>query len=288
MRSFFLLCFSFFPVLHAQDQSRDIWDSGFRQKRPSSTSKSQAPPVRYRAGKAESSDPAHFTQAALGLTIWRLRPPVSADNSNARILVQDTAAAPSIEFTAERVETATNFHPGDRIRIAVEVPRSGFLYVIDRECYTDDTMGGPVLLFPTRNVNNGDNAVSPGRLVEIPPSHHTAIRALRLTKSGPSHVGEDLLFLIADKPLLEIVPAEGEQQLPISLVTRWDREWSQTGLELSLVGGEHNSLSAAERLASGDPENHPLSQSDPMPETIVSVAPHPAQPLIVHLHLSLR
>ena len=82
----------------------------------------------------------------IGITIWRLRPS-RANDENARVLVLD--GLKQTQYTPERIEANTPLNIGDRVRITVESPRLGFLYIVDREQYADGSLGEPVLIFPT-------------------------------------------------------------------------------------------------------------------------------------------
>ena len=101
----------------------------------------------------------------LGITVWRLRPSKQEDGG-ARILVMENSQ--SSHWTPERIEVDTSLAVGDRVRISVESPRAGYLYVVDREQYADGTFGDPYLIFPTKRTRGGDNRVRPGKLIDIP------------------------------------------------------------------------------------------------------------------------
>ncbi len=62
----------------------------------------------------------------IGVTIWRLRPSRSSDEG-ARVLVMDGLR--QNEWTPERIEADTPLKIGDRVRISVESPRPGYLYM---------------------------------------------------------------------------------------------------------------------------------------------------------------
>ncbi len=88
-------------------------------------------------------------------------------------------------WMADRVEADTTFREGDHVRISVESPRAGYLYVVDRDLFSDGTTGSAMLIYPW---SHADNQMRPGRLVDIPaqeddPSYFTA----RLT--SPNQVG---------------------------------------------------------------------------------------------------
>src|SRR5437763_12423285 len=48
----------------------------------------------------------------------------------------------------ERVEAGTTFREGDRVRLSVESPTKGYLYVLDRDVFADGTTGGVMLIYP--------------------------------------------------------------------------------------------------------------------------------------------
>src|SRR3954469_7238132 len=101
----------------------------------------------------------------IGVTVWRLRPARDNDDG-ARVVVMD--GLKQVQYTPERIEAETPLNVGDRVRITVESPRPGFLYIIDREQYADGSLGEPVMIFPTLHTRGGDNRVMPGRLIDIP------------------------------------------------------------------------------------------------------------------------
>ena len=61
--------------------------------------------------------------------------------------MQDAASG---ELTAERIDTGAPLALGDRVRLTIESPNGGFLYVIDREVYDDGTTSDPYLIFRPR------------------------------------------------------------------------------------------------------------------------------------------
>src|SRR5712671_1059192 len=126
------------------------------------------PPVYRRTGQTSSAGgrkPAPVASEEIGVTVWRLRPSRSGD-TGARVLVLD--GLKQSEWTPERIEADTPLNIGDRVRLTIESPRPGFLYIIDREQYADGSFGEPMLIFPTLHTRGGDNRVAPGRLIDIP------------------------------------------------------------------------------------------------------------------------
>lgn len=271
----------------SQDVSREIWDTGFLQKRPVKADHSQpakAAGSSYRL-KAGGGDQAAFSEAALGFTVWRLRPPALQDRDAARLLIQDGPASSGTELVPERLDPEATLHVGDRIRLSIEVPSRGYLYVIDRERYRDGKTGEPYLIVPTLNQNGGDNAVTPGRLIEI-PSREAKYKALRITRNKENDIGEDLMVVVSPTPLDTIVATEGQQRLAPEMVQSWDREWGTATLKLDLVNSPQISWSPAEQKAGDTMRNYMLDQADPLPATIFGIVPNRAdKPILIHIPL---
>lgn len=269
-----------------QDAPREIWDTGFMQKRPAKAANAPKAPMHasYRAGVSETADTRVYDEAACGLTVWRLRPPASHDTDGARLLIPEKAGGATREYVAERVDASSSLHEGDRIRLGIEVPREGFLYVIDRERYRNGSFGEPVLLFPTLDIADGANEVSAGRLVEIPPQN-SSIKALRIARRGTEHIGEDLLVIVSPSRIEEIVPTEGMQTLPVALVDRWDKDWSVSNVKLNLENPAERLWGISEQRA-GASRQTLLTQSDPLPGTLITI-PHQRSKAVLLVHVLL-
>ena len=123
----------------AGDQTRHIVAEEFLKARPGAAKPSTAAKPTYAPADAKSKAKAAGATLDLGMTLWRLRPSAPSEDA-ARLLVQD---ATSSELTAERIDTGTTLTIGDRVRLTLESPGAGFLYVIDREIYSDGKMSEP-------------------------------------------------------------------------------------------------------------------------------------------------
>src|SRR2546429_9581757 len=94
-----------------QDQTRGLHVKKIEESLPASTTPTDPKqPRTYRSvtGTASSSElrkSASTSEAVIGVTLWRLRPAQSADNTGARIL--EHQAAKSAEWTAQRIEADT-------------------------------------------------------------------------------------------------------------------------------------------------------------------------------------
>jgi hypothetical protein len=218
----------------------------------------------------------------VGVTIWRLRPSTAAD-TGARLLVQDNAG--SGEWTPERVSATSTLRNGDRVRLAVESPQAGYLYVIDRERYASGERGAPYLIFPTSRTHGGDNQVTAGKLVEI-PGQEDRPNFFSLRPSRPDQVGEELTILLAPKPIEDLQIGANAIALPVEKVARWEQQWGSARTEIfELQGGAGKTWSSSEQQA-GANATRLLTQDDPPPQSIYRVvAAKPESPILVRLQL---
>jgi hypothetical protein len=221
------------------------------------------------------------TTEEIGITIWRLRPSRDGDQGG-RVLVLD--GLKQTQYTPERIEANTPLNVGDRVRITVESPRQGFLYIIDREQYQDGSFGEPLLIFPTLRTRGGDNRVMPGRLIDIPAqedqySYFTAAPA----GSRRDQVAEVLTFMLVTTPLpLQI--ADQPIKLAEQQVAGWEKLYGGVAETLELVGGAGRVWTNEEKLA-GMANGRQLTQGGPPPQTVYRVARKAGAPLLVTVPL---
>jgi len=217
----------------------------------------------------------------IGITIWRLRP--SRDNDQGgRVLVLD--GLKQMQYTPERIEANTPLNVGDRVRITVESPRAGFLYIVDREQYLDGSLGEPMLIFPTLRTRGGDNRVMPGRLIDIPAqedqySYFTAAPA----GSRRDQVAEVLTFILVTAPL-QLQIADQPIKLAEQQMAGWERLYGGVAETLELVGGAGRTWTNEEKLA-GMANGRQLTQGGPPPQTVYRVARRTGSPLLVTVPL---
>ena len=164
-----------------EDGSRQIVLEEFTKARPAATAakapaptgnKIKKPTTAAKAPRYVRKTPAVLVSLKtnsevmeIGVTIWRLQP-TSANDGSARVLVMEEARP--TEWTPQRIEADTPLKVGERVRLSIESPRAGYLYVIDREQYADGSYGDAYLIFPTLRTRGGDNEVRPGKLIDIP------------------------------------------------------------------------------------------------------------------------
>src|SRR5215467_13006147 len=169
---------------------RSIVSDDFVNTRPKSKARGTGNTPRssrlYRLASTSRTRPvgesgSHILQ--LGLTIWKLQP----DRNR------------QLERVANSVEAGTIFHEGDLLRLTIESPRVGYLYVVNRDWFTNGSGGETNLIFPARGE---DNRLQAGKLIDIPAESDVPFRA----KPKPNQAGELLTIIVTSTPL----------QLPLS------------------------------------------------------------------------
>ena len=271
-------------ALGAQDGTRQIWDSGFKQQRP--TKPAPAPPSdSSRPGRAAPPQTARATRI-IGFTLWRLRAPRTAENAP-RLLVQDTGVALPTEFVADRLQSNAALRVGDRVRLGIEVSSQGFLYVINRERYTDGTRGRPRLMFPTRNLRGGDNRIEPGRLIEI-PGQSDRIPALVVQRNDARYLGEELLIVVTPRPIDDLTIGEKETPLDAARVAQWERDWSRPAQQVNVAA----EVTTADRWTTAEQaagrSERLLTQDDPLPASLFEMALGRDGGVLVHVPLAVE
>lgn len=204
----------------------------------------------------------------IGVTIWRLRPSTGIEGG-ARVLVMENAQ--STEWTPQRIEADTPLRVGERVRISIESPRAGYLYVIDREQYADGSYGDAYLIFPTLRTRGGDNQVRPGRLIDIPaqednPSYFTLVPS----PSRSDQVAEILSIIITPEPL-PLRLTERPLKLSKSDVAKWEASGSVEVERYEMVGGAGMPWSKVEMAAGAAGSGRVLTQEEPTPQTVYRI-----------------
>ena len=277
-----ILLQSIAPFSRAQDDERRLWDTEFLKKRqPAKTSSTpRKPPAYRRATPKPAGADDKIAGEMLGITIWRLRPAAAADNRDSRLLIPEEDKDNGGEWTPERVEADVSFASGDRVRLGIESSRAGYLYVIDREQYSDGTVSDPYLIFPTLRIRAGDNAVASGKVIELP--EHSAFR---LKPMRPDYKGEMLTLIVTPEPLSEIAIGPRIQKLETKQVAQWEHQWAAATERFEMVGGAGKAYTKTEKEAGT--EGRLLTQEDDPPQTLYRVVAKPGSPLLVTVLLRI-
>lgn len=164
---------------------------------PKSRAKAKPKPKAAEAVPTEKNQPARPANAAVSENVESEQP---AGERPAQIIRASYSGVPlGLRYTLRKregdqmtdVPGDTEFHAGDRIQLNLEVNDSGYLYIIQQ-----GTSGKWEALFPSPEVENGDNRVQRGHVYSVPPGHV-------FTFSGAPGV-ERLFVIFSRQPVEEI------------------------------------------------------------------------------------
>ncbi len=287
----------------AQDEEKSIQAEELINKRPAfkkSTYIKVTPKKRlYRVAKStptkrKSSKPKPRAneEALLGLTVWKLRP-AEKDDPAKELIEEDNkdGKTQSSEYTLERIESEMLLKDGERLRLSVEsLSHSGYLYVIDRELYSDGTYSSPKLIYPTLRTHNRNNIVGAGDLIFIPQGSRNF--RVKSNQSAKTQVAEVLTFIISPKALIDqSMLKETAIDLPLDQFNDWLDKWETDTTLLEEIDGAGQTITLVEQSAGQDStkglteEADRLSQNDPAPQSVFRSRIKRGDPVLVNVSL---
>jgi hypothetical protein len=255
----------------AQESTRQLWNTEFLNERPPAKNAAPAAP-RPRSGGF-----------IVGVTIWQLRPASNSDPPETRLLVLE--GGKQDESAPQRIEAGTPLKPGDRVRLTIEAPRPGYLYVVDQEQYSGGKFGEPYLIYPNWQTKPGDNATAPGRLIEIPDQRNEP-NCFTIRPSRPDQSGELLTLLITAQPLTGLAIGREPLRLQGEQFAEWERKYGASAQRLELAGGAGKQWTPQEKKAGAD-RSVRLTQDDPVPQTFYRVTDRTDPPVLLHMPLRI-
>jgi hypothetical protein len=280
--------------LFAQDEARQIFDSYFaknRQPAPGPATQpeyrpagpAQAVPVKPKTASSGAGKGAGEKLAAtLGVTIWKMRPPQAGDG--ARLLVQ-VPDQPKGEYTPCRIEAGDVLSAAEKVRLSIEAPSGGYLYVVDQEISANGTLGPAYLIFPIMGTRSGDNRVGGGELVEI-PAQTDSVNVFSIVPNRPDYRGERLTIILTPQPIAGLKPANTAQLLSQATFAAWMAQYGGDYRHFELAGGKGKAWTQPEREAAAS-QNRPLTQADPAPQTVFFFPGRAGQAVLASLDLRI-
>ena len=270
--------------------SRQLWNEDFLQKRPVSKGGVPKRRIEYRPVSPAAQPPGPkaadgATDITLGVTLWRLRSSGQNGAGGARLLLLEPSGPANQEMIPERVEADTILAEGEKVRLAVEAPLAGYLYVIDREQYADGTFSEPYLIYPNWQTRPGDNAVAPGRLIEIPDQRDEP-NCFTVRSSRPGQTAEAIFLLITPEPISDLKAGRKPLLLDRDRFAEWNGKWGVSVERFELQGGAGTPWSEKEKAAGNS--RAILTQDDAMPQTLCHVRQKPGTAMLIKLPLRLK
>ena len=219
----------------------------------------------------------------LGITLWRLRPARTRDIGQ-RMLVREKDK--SSEWIPERIEADAPLRQGDHLRLSIESPRAGYLYVVDRDLFADGTAGEAMLIYPWADMLGGDNQMRPGKLADIPaqednPSYFTA------RPTSPKQVGEILTVILTTSPL-DLPISDKPFQISNVDIAKWEKTWGGQSERFEMEGGAGEAWTQQEQQAAARKATRQLTRDDPAPQTIYRLAMKDKGAFLVNVRLAYR
>jgi hypothetical protein len=219
----------------------------------------------------------------VGFTVWKLRKKLPNEETATLSVVEKGL---KVEYVPERMESNETLKLGDKVRLTVESPRNGFLYVVDFEQYTDGTFGAPTLIFPTQRTRGGNNRVSAGVLIDI-PAQDDDVPFFVINSKNPLYAGELLNVIISEKAINGIATPPRAVTLESRQIGEWVEEWGLEAEVFEQDGGKGAAWSNAEKEA-GQVGGRSLTQEDPTPQTVYKVRANKNLPILVSLPLTVN
>ena len=264
-----ILAVSLPVIAHPLPQKdRSIVSEDFTNARPISqkgTRRSGKPWRTYRLASAplrKSLDKSNPDTLKVGVTIWLIER--KGDRTGREV--------------AKRVEADTQFREGDLIRLSIESQRTGYLYVIDRDWFTNNESGETNLIFPH---HGEDNQLIAGKLIDIPSQDRSPFTA----SPALNQAGEMLTIIVTTSPLS--LPLSNHP-MPVSntQLAEWERMWSGSLARFEMNDGAGKIRTIVEQQAASRSGSRQLTRDDPAPQTIYFVTPGSRNGLLFNVLLS--
>ncbi|CAN5631795.1 hypothetical protein BH20ACI4_BH20ACI4_13620 [soil metagenome] len=300
-------------ICMAQDEEKSIQSEELVKKRPLARTSGQydKTPVNkitkqkkryYRKVKSSKKSsvkplkaaPKQLEDALLGFTVWKIRPATTADAAKELIEEERDGKIHNSEYTLERLLTESPLTAGERIRLSIEsLSHSGYLYVVERELYSDGSFSDPKLIYPTLRSRYKNNPVSAGTLVFVPEgTRHFRVTS---TQTEKRQVAEVLTIVVSPKPLIE--PSSLQMKaidVPIETMSEWLDQWEVDTTLLEQIDGEGQTITLVEQSAGLDAakglneESSVLTQDDAVPQSIFRSKIKIGNPVLVNVYLNFK
>lgn len=276
----FLMSLSFaMPLTTPQQESdRSITSDDFIQNRPlpRRSKRIRKGPSYYHLASSQSEkvfDNSSSSIVQLGITIWKFERATVADYRFGQSTKNNRR-----EPEWKRVEADTQFRADDQIRLSIESPVDGYLYVVDRDWFDEGHSGETLLIFPT---SGEDNRLQAGKLIDIPAENRMPFRA----KPKPNQAGE-LLTIIVTKSPLSLFLLNEPQPISVRQLADWQAKWTALNARFEMNGGAGRTRTIEEQEAASPKGTRQLTRDDPAPQTIYYLTPKTSDGFLFNLMLS--
>lgn len=231
-----------------------------------------------------------ISSQSIGITIWKVQE-VQRGYAGARILWHRDKSQLPVEYQAQRLSGDPVLLYGDKVRLGIESRRDGYLYVFDRELYSDGSLSPAYMIFPTVRLLEGNNRIIANKPVEVPSLTDVPFffEAKKMgVDPGKILVGEILSVIVTDKPISQFDQLDTSVlQVPSREMESIESLYSGTAEVFELENGLGQPYSEAERDATTRGARL-LTHADPVPQTFYLMTSKHAGGLLVSLALTYR
>ena len=207
---------------------------------------------------------------------------MTAEDQGAIVIVKENDA--QSQWVAERVEADTVFRKGDFVRLSIESPRNGFLYVVNRDQFADGTTGDPFIIYPWGGMARGENRVRPGRMIDI-PGQEDSPSYFKAEPTKENQAGELLTIFVTKQPL-NLPISQEPLRISKAQFAEWQRTWKADSERFEMEGGAGRLWTEVERQAGSRTRTRQLTRTDPAPQTIFHVATSNTAGYLVNVRLT--
>jgi hypothetical protein len=223
----------------------------------------------------------------LGLTLWQMvlaTPDAPVKSRGFTHPQQDKSGTK--DWTARRILLNKPVHENDFVVFTFESAPQGYLYVLDRDAFSDGSFGDPILIFPTKRIREGRYDVEPGHLVQIPdPTDHPP--ALQVDPAKPGQTGIQLIVIGTPQKIPELQPGDDQKVIPAALLARWQKQWASNVEVTTDPKLDGVAITLAEQAALSD-LNRPLGPKDNAPTALFHRRGPAGQPIYITTTLPLE
>ena len=276
------------PAEYAKAVSKKI-----AAQRPKSSRQKKSAAASYVAKNIDNSPVVEGVD--VGVTFWRLREArpaeslIAAETTRRVKRVKGKEVETTVKMIPVRAESDTAFADGDILRFSIEMPYEAYLYIINREQYSDGSLGDPYLVFPSRSDMGRSDRGAAGRLLYV-PSQTDHFEIVSLDDRGAKRRAEVFSFILSPKPIEELPPLRNDEEnrkVELPLMERWEREWSAKVWKFEKAGSIGAAITKVEKAA-GAASGGLLTEGDPPPQTVYHIARKPGESLLFTFPVRIR
>jgi hypothetical protein len=174
-----------------------------------------------------------------------------------------------------RMEAEALVADGDLLKLTIESPFETYVYIINREQYSDGSYSAAYLIFPAKSDVGRNDKGFPGRLLFLPSENDDdKFEVTRLNADGKEKTTEVFTVILSKQPLKDLPPLEKSDEprpLDKSQFERWQNDWGGQVWKFERQNSAGLGITKAEKNA-GAKVKAPLSEDDPPPQTVYHVS----------------